>query len=142
MAIINNFPVSDSELVKVYENPDIFPGILVCRDNSRFINNNGSRVIVWYDDHPEDSQSFNISVIPVRTVNIIPTSDTYPNDDVPTITMTPGHVYSIHRDSTNYGAGRGQGRYTLKEDGVTIHNVESNSLRYSDYAFTWSLPDE
>ena len=126
MAIINNFPMEDSELAPLYEVSGLFPGLI----KSTRTDNKTGRVIILGNRLMADNQTDvqepyidDLIMYPITTFYIrIALRD---GGRVPleqrTFTLEPGHVYKIHRgyrepaDSYTYS-----GTITFSKDGSEV----------------------
>lgn len=147
MAIINNFPMEDSELYQIYQNPDIFPAVMKTGSSYNIRQSNKSILVRSYSTAEDEGfQEFSITIIPLRTVYVELNDKQIYATDSTIIELKPGHIYSVYRRSyaTDYPpAAKGQGRYTLKEDGETIYDITTGYLRFAFNPFTtWSLTNE
>ena len=140
MAIINHFPMEDSELYQIYEHPEVFPAVFSSTSH-RYITSQNGYLYAISDSNTDSYKECSFTIYPVRQVYIKPTSGDrrYQTSSYgQPVVLKPGHEYYFYRRSYSDSIS-GQDRYLIREDGIAIVDVETNMLSHTDLMFLWQL---
>ena len=101
MAIINNFPVGNSELTPLYEVSGLFPALIKSsRDDYKIgrVIILGNRLIADTQSDVEEPYIDDLTIYPLMTFYIrLSLRGAYVSPEEKTFVLDPGHVYRIHR---------------------------------------------